>query len=202
MGKDMKFSAPKIMIISAVIFFGLAPVSGYWFLVDRIPKVSAAKAKQILATHTPDALLIDVRDPGEYGARRIEGARNWPLSEIKSSKPADEFPQYLKDKKVFLICNSGIMSAMATKKLRTWGFNDAWNVRGGMDEWAASFSVPCPFRFSRMKGAGAKSEGLPSRAATRFEQWMLVFTSFVVKPLYILLSFALLVVIRKQKSYT
>ena len=196
----MKNGALKIWVLFAAIFFGLLPVFGYWFLADRMPKVSAEKAKQMLADPKANAALIDVRDQEEYDARHIEGAQSWPFSEIKGLKSADQIPQNLKDKKLLLICNSGILSAFAAKKLGSLGISEVWSVRGGMDEWTASFSVPCPLQFCRMKSASGKTEGLPTRRATRFEQWMLVFTSFAIKPLYILLSFALLIAIRKLKS--
>jgi len=196
----MKNGALKISVLSAAIFFGLLPVFGYWFLVDRMPKVSAEKAKQMLADPESNAVLIDVRDLKEYEERHLEGAQSWPLSEITELKSADQLPQNLKDKKLLLICNSGILSAFAAKKLSSLGTSGAWSVRGGMDEWTASFSAPCPLQFCRLKYGSGRTEGLPTRSATRFEQWMLVFVSFVVKTLYILLSFALLVAVRKLKS--
>ena len=196
----MKNGALKIWVLFVALFFGLLPVFGYWFLVDRMPKVSAEKAKQMLADPKANAALIDVRDQEEYDALRLEGAQSWPFSEIKELKSADQIPQNLKDKKLLLICNSGILSAFAAKKLGSLGLSEVWSVRGGMDEWTASFSVPCPLQFCRLKSASGKTEGLPARRATRFEQWMLVFTSFVIKPVYILLSFALLVAVRKLKS--
>jgi hypothetical protein len=58
----------------------------------------------------------------------------------------------------------------------------------------------CPLLFCRIKSPSGLTSGLPTRTATRFEQWMLVFTSFVIKPIYILLSFALLIAVRKLKS--
>ena len=57
-----------------------------WPLVRRSaggPWVSAAQATQLI--NREDALVLDVRDPGEYGAGHILGAKNLPLARIDSA---------------------------------------------------------------------------------------------------------------------
>ena len=62
----------------------VAVVSGamlLWPYVRRFgggPSISAAQATQLI--NREDALVVDVRDPGEYGAGHILGAKNVPLS--------------------------------------------------------------------------------------------------------------------------
>ena len=77
-----------------------------------------------------EAILIDVRTPGEYRDGHIPGVVNIPLDELE--KRIGEIP---KDKKVVLICRTGSRSAQGTRLLRSKGFNNVYNSTGGMSTW-------------------------------------------------------------------
>ena len=77
-----------------------------------------------------EAIIIDVRTPGEYQDGHIPGVVNIPLDELE--KRIGEIP---KDKKVVLICRTGNRSAQGTKLLRSKGFNNVYNSTGGMSTW-------------------------------------------------------------------
>jgi phage shock protein E len=78
----------------------------------------------------PDVMLIDVREPGEYQAGHIPGAVLWPLGDLP--KHLDEVP---KDKTVIAVCHSGNRSSKATDFLRQTGFDNVYNMQGGMISW-------------------------------------------------------------------
>jgi rhodanese-related sulfurtransferase len=69
--------------------------------------------------------IVDVREPYEFSAGHIRGAKNVPLGRIKEYKPKGT---------VYVICQSGMRSSRATKQLRAAGI-DAVNVKGGMMSW-------------------------------------------------------------------
>jgi rhodanese-related sulfurtransferase len=89
----------------------------------------AASAK-IVAEARP--YVLDVRQPEEYAAGHIAGARLIPLGELQGR--ADELPR---DREIVVVCASGSRSASATRLLASLGYN-AVNLNGGMGAWAAA----------------------------------------------------------------
>ena len=78
-------------------------------------------------------LLIDVREPGEHAASRIEGAQLIPLGQLLSN--VKKLP---KDQPVVVHCQSGGRSAIAVGLLKVQGF-DARNLSGGIKAWKRQF---------------------------------------------------------------
>jgi rhodanese-related sulfurtransferase len=76
-----------------------------------------------------DADLIDVREPYEWDAGHVEGARHVPVADL-----AGVAPELDPERPVLFVCRVGGRSAMATQAFRRAGY-DAWNVAGGMVEW-------------------------------------------------------------------
>jgi rhodanese-related sulfurtransferase len=74
--------------------------------------------------------FIDVRTSGEYKANHIKQFKNIPLHELNNK--ALDLDQ---NKEVVIICQSGMRSLQAAKKLKKMGFNSITNVRGGMNTW-------------------------------------------------------------------
>ena len=77
-----------------------------------------------------DALVIDVREPHEWSAGHIEGARHIPLRQIERS--LDSIPR---DQDVVLYCHVGARSAHALEILRSAGFSRARHLQGGYAAW-------------------------------------------------------------------
>lgn len=87
--------------------------------------------KEILATG--EAVLVDVRTPGEYEAGHIEGAINVPLDTIAQN--LDKFPT---DKPVLVYCASGHRAGMATSALRILGYSNVRAHSPGWKGWTAA----------------------------------------------------------------
>ena len=90
--------------------------------------------QDFLAEH-PQALLLDVREPWEIQLARLDvpGARSlhlpmmqvpMRLSEIDRSQP------------VVCICHHGGRSAQVTMFLARQGFDQAYNLSGGINAWS------------------------------------------------------------------
>ena len=73
--------------------------------------------------------LVDVREPYEWEAGRIEGARHVEMERLASQ--ADTIPG---DRPVVFQCRLGARSAMATQAFRAAGW-DAYNLTGGIMAW-------------------------------------------------------------------
>ena len=75
--------------------------------------------------------LLDVREPHEVSISRIDGAFLIPLGELENR--TGELPR---DKRILVHCKSGGRSARAVSKLRELGFDEVWNISGGIIAWA------------------------------------------------------------------
>ena len=71
--------------------------------------------------------VLDVREVEEFEALHLEGAHNFPLSQL-----TDTFEQLDKDNLYYVICKSGMRSARACQFLAEQGY-EVINVQGGMD---------------------------------------------------------------------
>ena len=71
--------------------------------------------------------VLDVREVEEFEALHLEGARNFPLSQL-----ADTYEQLDKTQPYYVICKSGIRSVHACQFLAEQGY-EVVNVQGGMD---------------------------------------------------------------------
>ena len=71
--------------------------------------------------------VLDVREVEEFEALHLEGARNFPLSQL-----ADAYEQLDKTQPYYVICKSGIRSARACQVLAEQGY-EVVNLQGGMD---------------------------------------------------------------------
>ena len=74
--------------------------------------------------------LIDVREPYEHEAGRIEGARHIELERLPSEAETIDH-----DRPVVFHCRLGARSGMATQAFRAAGY-DAHNMTGGLQAWA------------------------------------------------------------------
>ncbi|MCM8747044.1 rhodanese-like domain-containing protein [Thermomicrobium sp. CFH 73360] len=93
----------------------------------RVPEVTPAEAH---ARQQSGALIIDVREPHEWRAGHIPGARLVPLDEL----PA-RLSELDPNRELILVCRSGNRSAYATMILQQAGFTRVANLAGGMIAW-------------------------------------------------------------------
>ena len=81
------------------------------------------------AAHSDGAIVVDVREPGEYVGGHVPGATLVPMGQISSR--VHDLP---KDRPVYLICDSGNRSLAMTNVLVRSGY-DAYSVSGGIGAW-------------------------------------------------------------------
>lgn len=79
-----------------------------------------------------DAVVIDVRESGEYAEAHVPGAKPFPGSQLE-----DRIGELDKSVPVYLVCGSGNRSAAMTEVLTASGF-DAYSVAGGTSGWISS----------------------------------------------------------------
>ncbi|MBI4348722.1 MAG: rhodanese [Elusimicrobia bacterium] len=83
--------------------------------------------------------LLDVREPDEYEAAKIDGSVLIPLGELQAR--VGEVP---KDREVIVHCHHGGRSAQAVRFLLQAGVQDAKNLDGGIDAWSCEIDKSVP----------------------------------------------------------
>ncbi len=92
-----------------------------------INEMTPAAVAEALETH--EIVLIDVREPHEYGAERIHGALLFPLSAFDpAALPAD-------GRRVVFHCGSGIRSAKAIHRCLVAEVPVDTHMAGGIQAW-------------------------------------------------------------------
>ena len=99
---------------------------------DRgIPAISVSDLETRLANEHP-LVLIDVREPFERDIADLPevGQLRIPLNQIE-----DRMDEIDPDDAVVLYCRTGARSGWATQLLRSRGYEQAWNLEGGVMAW-------------------------------------------------------------------
>ena len=121
-----------------LLMFAVAVTSGamlLWPLVRRAgagPVVTATQATQLI--NREDALVVDVRDPGDFGAGHILGAKSVPLARLESGDVPNDLSKR-KDKSLILYCERGDRADKAAAALRKQGFGKVVSLSGGIAGW-------------------------------------------------------------------
>jgi rhodanese-related sulfurtransferase len=119
-----------------ILLFVVAFVSGamlLWPLVRRSaggPWVNPTQATHLI--NREDAFVIDVREPGEYAAGHVLGAKNVPLARLETG--AGELVKK-KDRPVIVYCDGGDRSGKALAALKKQGYTRVANLSGGLGAW-------------------------------------------------------------------
>ena len=83
-------------------------------------------------------VLLDVREPWEFGLARIEGSKLVPMAEV-----LDRISELDASAETAVICHRGARSAFVTRLLDRSGFVAAYNLEGGLDAYSTvDGSVP------------------------------------------------------------
>ena len=115
------------------LLFLVALVSGgmlLWPLVRRTtggPWVNTTQATHLI--NREDAL---VREPNEFAAGHVLGAKNLPLARLDA--PGADLAKK-KERPVIVYCDGGERSAKALATLKRQGFTRVANLSGGLGAW-------------------------------------------------------------------
>lgn len=77
--------------------------------------------------------VIDIRQPAELNSGIIPGAEALPMHTIPL-----RLSELKQDEKLIMVCRSGARSAQACMFLQQQGYDNVFNLRGGMIAWAGS----------------------------------------------------------------
>jgi glyoxylase-like metal-dependent hydrolase (beta-lactamase superfamily II)/rhodanese-related sulfurtransferase len=114
---------------------GIESVKGYILLKDyagEIKKVEQVSVREVSELTRTEKFLqfIDVRRPAEHSIGHADRTWNIPLNIL--SKELDKLDPKTP---IYVICQSGYRSSIATSILENAGFNKIYNVTGGTAAW-------------------------------------------------------------------
>jgi rhodanese-related sulfurtransferase len=90
------------------------------------PKQAAAQFSE------KKAVIVDVREDGEWQEQHIPGAIHIPLAQLPAR--LSELEPY-KNSPIITQCRSGGRSAKAAAQLKAAGFSNVYNLDGGIQAW-------------------------------------------------------------------
>lgn len=118
-----------LLAIALLVIFVLRP------LLFGGPRVSAKDAQTRVEAGT--AVLVDVREPGEWASGVAAPAALLPMSDLRGPrKHWAEFLRKNKDKELILYCASGMRSGMLAMTLKKEGYTVS-NL-GGLGAWSGA----------------------------------------------------------------
>lgn len=98
---------------------------------NQLQEIDAVTLKKWL--YQKQALLIDVREPSEFAAEHIPGAKLMSLSGFDPT-----IIPHNSDRKIVLQCQSGRRSTQAAQKMFGLGFEEVYHLRDGLHTWKAA----------------------------------------------------------------
>ena len=105
-----------------------------WPLIGRrisgVKEVETLEATQLI--NHRDAVILDVREDKEFVTGHLPNAKHIPLGQLVARlKDVEKF----KNKPIVVNCRSGARSATACGILRKNGFEEVYNLKGGINAW-------------------------------------------------------------------
>ena len=128
-----------------MVLLGVVVASGtmlIWPLVSRLirrtSEVGTFEAVQLI--NRRDAIVLDVRETGDFEAGHITNARHIPEAQLNERlKELEKF----KARPIIVVCPTGARAPSVAGVLRKHGFQDAVALRGGIAAWQQA-GMPLP----------------------------------------------------------
>lgn len=109
--------------------------------MPEIPELSPTEFRDrwVQAEGEPGAILLDVREPAEIALASVAGTRNIRMQEVPAR--LDELER---DKPIVVMCHSGGRSRRVAEFLVANGYEQVFNLRGGIDAWSREVDPRVP----------------------------------------------------------
>ncbi|MEM6469949.1 MAG: rhodanese-like domain-containing protein [Planctomycetota bacterium] len=103
-------------------------------------EIDVRSVKALQDNHT-EFLLLDVRQPEEFAAAKIEGSVLIPMGELgeRLTELGDDH-----DRHIVVHCHHGGRSMQVTQALRGQGYANVQNMEGGIDQWSEQVDPSVP----------------------------------------------------------
>lgn len=119
-----------------LLFLALFAIAGMLIGGEVLRKMrgvsSLSTAEALRLINDQEALILDVRDGGEYKEGHIPQARHIPLGALRDR--LGELTK-AKDKPIVVYCRNGATSQAACAQIKKSGIADVYNLSGGLSAW-------------------------------------------------------------------
>ena len=126
----MQFLQNNFAIVMLVLVSGLMLL---WPIIGRrmsgVREVGAMEATQLI--NHQNAVVLDVREDSEFYAGHVPHSVHVPLGQLAKHAELEKY----KNRPVIAICRSGARSGRACGVLRKNGFEQVYNLAGGISAW-------------------------------------------------------------------
>ncbi|MGE5241169.1 MAG: rhodanese-like domain-containing protein [Bacteroidota bacterium] len=107
----------------------------------RIREISVEEFDEMIENHD-DLLIVDVREADEYHHGHLPGALLVPRGLLEGAADAAckwrvEKLREARSRTLVLYCQNGSRSALAADTLQQMGFENVYNLAGGVEMWQA-----------------------------------------------------------------
>ncbi len=130
---------PEFIANNWYLFLALVAILAWMFasefsrVMSGVRPVDAPQATRLY--NKEDALFVDVRAENEFGKGHIPGAINiTPGNLDKKNKRLERNKQ----KPVIVYCQNGMSSGKTGKQLRSLGYEQVYQLKGGFASWEAA----------------------------------------------------------------
>jgi len=124
----IEFSGNHLLLVAALIISIMLLIQN--LLAGNKGNITPVQATEMI--NHDEAVVIDVRPAADFSKGHIINAINIPASNLQTQMKQME--KY-NNKKIILNCRSGAQSAVACKQLGKQGFENVYNLKGGILNW-------------------------------------------------------------------
>lgn len=125
----IEFLQKNILLVAVAVVSGVMIL---WPLLRRSGAKDVSAGDATLLINRENALVLDVRAPGEFAAGHLPEAINIPADKL--AERIGELEKY-KGRPLIVNCQTGMRSGSACGTLRKNGFAQVFNLAGGIGEW-------------------------------------------------------------------
>lgn len=125
----MEFVQQNLMWIAIAVISGSMLL---WPMLTGAGVESLTPAAATLKINREEAVLLDVRESGEWATGHIPNARH--ITQAQLDKRLSEIEKF-KSRPIIVYCATGNRSTSACKTLKDAGFEQVFNLGGGIAAW-------------------------------------------------------------------
>ncbi len=124
----IEFSGNHMLLVTALVISILLLIQN--LMAGSKGDISPVEATEMI--NHDDAVVIDVRPAADFSKGHIINAINIPAASLLTQ--LNQLEKY-KNKKIIMSCRSGAQSSVARKQLDKQGFENVYNLKGGILSW-------------------------------------------------------------------
>ena len=193
----MKGRAARLGAIACGCFrvaLGLAMAGAAAGCVSPAQIVGVNEIAPRAALDQPDALIIDLRADEEYLRGHLPGAVSLAQEELVGFLSRHGPPHH---RPIIINCARGFRSLAGAASVAALGYTHVYSLRGGFERWQ---ELGLPVEVGLGEELGGDRLGPPLIPTSKFEQALIVFQAFAIKPLYMLLTLLLVLFLRRSRD--